>query len=121
MKSPRSRYSSGSPSRTISPGKGGRTRGWRADSPKKGRERHSMRHRCPECFLVKPEGFPVCDKNCNYDCRGVTAAKVRAGQYHYPEAKAKAERLEKELGCPSPKRRSSRKRKTPKRRRSHKA
>ena len=74
-----------------SEGRGSRTRGWAAAAPQRGKERQDLFKRCgAKCFLKPGDlGFPVClplreSKGCNVDCRGITAAKVRAGQYHYP-------------------------------------
>lgn len=61
-------------------------RGWSADAPKKGRDRHLLREKCGDkCFLIPDrEAFPICPRcndsecNCHIDCRGLTAAKIRA-------------------------------------------
>ena len=84
-------------------GRGGRTRGWRARSPKKGRDRHQLMRECGrKCFLDPDnEGFPICPKCqlgdgkciCAIDCGGVTSAKVRASQWGYPKIRAKADEI----------------------------
>ena len=59
-------------------GRGSRTRGWRALSPKPGTDRHYLYQKCGQkCFLGKGETFPICQRchkgkcNCRIDCRGV--------------------------------------------------
>ena len=72
-------------------GRGSRTRGWRADSPRRGTERHLLKAKCgSKCFLAPDsEGFPICPKClgkrcvCRADCRGLLAAEIRAKQYGY--------------------------------------
>lgn len=74
-------------------GRGRPTRGWALDAPKKGRERHQLKKKCgSKCFLLsETEGFPICSKcdnnhcSCEIDCRGLTAAKIRAHQYKYTD------------------------------------
>jgi len=74
-------------------GRGRPTRGWALDAPKKGTERHQLKKECGDkCFLLpETEGFPICPKcvdatcNCQIDCRGLTAAKMRAHQYKYTD------------------------------------
>lgn len=81
-------------------GRGSATRGWKAASPKKGTARHEMSKKCPDCFLLpNEEKFPICTENCKPDCRGITAAKVRAKQYGYEGVYNKAVVMEKKLGC----------------------
>ena len=88
-------------------GRGERTRGWRATAPQKGKERHELKGKCRDkCFLLPgEEKFPVCPSlrytngKCQVDCRGVTAALVRARQYGYPEVAKKAVKLEKKYKC----------------------
>lgn len=60
------------------------TKGWKTDAPKRGKERHELVKRCPDCFLIpEQEKFPVCKVDCSYDCRGIRAAKIRLHQYGY--------------------------------------
>jgi hypothetical protein len=77
-------------------GGGSATRGWAQDAPRKGNERHRLKK---ECFLLPDtEGFPICPKcgdvcNCQLDCRGLTAAKVRAHQYKHTELYERIDQL----------------------------
>ena len=87
-------------------GRGMRTRGWAAAAPQKGKERRALKEQCgDECFLMpEREGFPVCaalreGQGCKVDCRGVTAAKVRAAQWKYPRVKETATSLQKKYKC----------------------
>lgn len=72
-------------------GRGSSTRGWALDAPKRGVERHQLKQQCGNrCFLLpEEEAFPICPRcrgdkcACKADCRGITAAKVRAHQYKY--------------------------------------
>lgn len=70
-------------------GRGRPTRGWALDAPKRGKERHLLKEKCGDkCFLLpETEGFPICPKccTCEIDCRGLTAAKIRAHQYKYTD------------------------------------
>jgi hypothetical protein len=58
-----------------------------------------------DCFLLpKRNAFPVCaslrtKQGCKVDCRGIIAAKVRAGQWKYEDVKKAAIALEKKYGC----------------------
>lgn len=82
-------------------GRGSRTRGWAADAPKRGRDRHLLKEKCGnKCFLLPDtEGFPICPKcfgdvcTCQIDCRGVLAAKIRARQYKYTQVAQAAEKI----------------------------
>ncbi len=86
--------------------KGKSLRGWGAAAPQRGKERHELMHACGrECFL-KPdtEGFPICaalreGNGCKVDCRGIIAAKVRAGEWKYSDVIKATKILEKEYGC----------------------
>lgn len=88
-------------------GRGGKTKGWKNDAPKRGAERTALKAKCGnECFL-KPDnnGFPICaslrtGKNtCKVDCRGIIAAKVRSGQWDYKDVHEAAVILGKKYGC----------------------
>jgi len=101
-------------------GRGGRTRGWAAAAPQRGRERHELMRDCGSSCFLKPEteGFPICaalreGHGCKVDCRGITSAKVRAGQWKYPDVYDEATKLQKKYKC----RESSSKKKTTRRRR----
>ncbi len=87
-------------------GRGGRTRGWAAAAPQRGREREALMAECgDECFLLPGRrGFPVCaalreGRGCAVDCRGVTSAKVRAAQWKYPRVYQAAEDLDQHYNC----------------------
>lgn len=91
----------------VAKGRGVRTRGWRLDAPKRGRgrERERLYKNCKEECFLKPEkrGFPICKKcqssekcQCQIDCRGIAAAKVRAHQWKYRQLYQKIDMLEKQ-------------------------
>ena len=54
-------------------GRGSALRGWHPI--KKASGRRALAEKCEKkgekCFLKPPFGFPVCDKNCKIDCKGV--------------------------------------------------
>jgi hypothetical protein len=84
----------------ASSGRGIRTRGWRAMSPKPGSNRHYLYQKCGrKCFLGPGESFPVCARcqkgrcSCRIDCRGVASASVRAHQYKHKGIYSKINRL----------------------------
>ena len=78
------------------------TKGWSKDAPKKGTQRHILNEKCGSaCFLLpKTEAFPICPRcdgdhcQCKIDCRGLTAAKIRAHQYKYVDLYDTIQRLE---------------------------
>jgi hypothetical protein len=76
--------------------KGSRTRGWGASSPQKGRERYALKAKCGNKCFLEPSSYkyPVCNKNCKYDCRGIISAKVRSRQYHNQRIASKAQNLQ---------------------------
>jgi hypothetical protein len=87
-------------------GRGARTRGWAGAAPQKGSERHTLKEECGDVCFLKPdtEGFPICaalreGQGCKVDCRGVTSARVRAGQWKYPGVYKEASKLEGKYGC----------------------
>ena len=88
-------------------GRGGRTRGWAAEAPQRGRERHALKKKCGSSCFLKPEteGFPICPAlrvtggKCRTSCKGIISAKVRAGQWKYEDVKEAAEELERKYGC----------------------
>lgn len=89
-------------------GRGGKTKGWKNDAPKRGAERTALKSKCgEECFLKPDEnGFPICaalqkggKNNCKVDCRGIIAAKVRSGQWDYEDVHEAAMILSKKYGC----------------------
>lgn len=86
--------------------RGSKTRGWGAAAPQRGRERDELKEKCgDDCFLLpNKNAFPVCaalrtKQGCTVDCRGIIAAKVRAGQWKYEDVKKAAIALEKKYGC----------------------
>lgn len=94
-----------------SEGRGGQTRGWRALSPQKFRERHELaaaaKEQGVECFLEpETEGYPICPALrttggvAQRDCRGVLAAKIRAARLHHDELVAKADKIAEQMECP---------------------
>lgn len=71
--------------------RGSANRGWAADSPKRGTDRHLLKEKCGDrCFLVpETEAFPICPRcvdgicQCELDCRSLPSAKSRAQQHKY--------------------------------------
>jgi hypothetical protein len=95
---------------------------WSQVAPKGVGQRNALRSRCgTKCFLrPKDNGFPVCSaksRKCDYNCKGLFAAKGRASQYKYASIAAKADRLIKKHCSPSRSTRKSRRRSTRKSRR----
>lgn len=85
-------------------GRGSRTKGWGAVAPHLVSNRQALKKACGNsCFLV-PErmAFPICRRcesepcQCEVDCHGLTAAKVRANQWKYKNVANAANRLIKE-------------------------
>lgn len=102
----RSKAKKRSPKRSVkrppkrSVGRGGRTRGWKAAAPARGRERSVMKKKCgSKCFLSPAKnGYPICARNtCKPDCRGIISAKVRAGQYKEKSVMALARQMERKF------------------------
>lgn len=85
-------------------GRGSRTRGWAAAAPQRGRPRKELMKKCGrKCFLYPEQlKFPICRKcyqgkcDCAIDCRGVTAAKVRAREWKYPQIAEAATEIERQ-------------------------
>lgn len=80
---------------------------WKKKAPKRVSRRRKMKKDFgSDCFLL-PNGtkknrspmFPVCDKDGEYDCGGIRAARTRASQWKYDKVKRDAERLGKRIGC----------------------
>jgi hypothetical protein len=90
-------------------GRGSRTRGWAAASPKKGSDRHMLKEQCGNKCFLKPEdeAFPICARcvngkcDCKVDPRAMISAKVRAGQYKYDEVTKAIQKLEKKMASPT--------------------
>ena len=88
-------------------GKGSASKGWKNDSPKKGKQRKILFNKCGKGCLLMPSrlGFPVCQKckmgicTCRADCRGILAAKIRASQWKHNIVKVKADALGKKSEC----------------------
>lgn len=75
--------------------RGKRTAGWGKNAPTKGKQRAHLKDKCgSKCFLrPKNKGFPICSKSCSLNCRGLYAAKSRAGQYNYSRIESIASKL----------------------------
>lgn len=92
------------PIKTYHDGRGSKTRGWSVDAPQRGRERHQLKAKCGDsCFLIpENESFPICARcksntqcDCEIDCRGLAAAKIRAHQWKYTQLYDTIDKLEK--------------------------
>lgn len=84
----------------VARGKNRRSRSWTDDAPRRGRERHALLDKCGRTCFLNPdnEAFPVCSRlgigqDCDLDCRGVYAAKLRARQWGYENVEKQAEKL----------------------------
>jgi hypothetical protein len=73
------------------------SKGWKNAAPKPGKARDRLLAKCgKKCFLrPSDKGFAICTMNCKPDCRGLAAAKARAGQYKHSKIEAAAQRKEK--------------------------
>lgn len=60
--------------------------------PRSPRKRSAQQKRCgSKCYLLPSQNkFPICNQQCNVDCRGLRAAMSRAGQYGYDSVYDKA-------------------------------
>jgi len=93
--------------KNMGKGQGSRTRGWSAVAPQKGTERNRLIDQCGDKCFLKPDskGFPICPKcmedecECEIDCRGLMAAKVRARQWDHNDIARKADRIGRKK-CP---------------------
>ncbi len=89
-------------------------KGWGKVKPHTREERiESMRNHGKKCFLKPDElKYPVCDKNGDYDCKGIIAAKFWADTadtkskksrkkrpYSFKKISKSARKLGKKLGC----------------------
>ena len=71
------------------------TKGLKEEQPRNLSQREKMAKKCPYCLLnLQLLKFPVCTENCQYNCRGIVSALVRARQYHHEDIAKKAEELE---------------------------
>ena len=77
--------------------------GWRAAAPKTLEQRRRLLARCGKRAFLDPANlkYPVMAKSgpCVIDCRGLRAAKSRAGQYHHRSLEKKATRLGRRVSC----------------------
>lgn len=75
--------------------------GWHNISPKTKTERDKVKDKCGDkCFLMPEEDkFPVCDKKCNIDCRGIHSAYIRAKQHGYTKVANDAQNLLHKYNC----------------------
>jgi hypothetical protein len=86
--------------------------GWKNDKPESKNLRQMLDKKC----FLKPNSlnYPVCDKNGNYDCKGIIASKFWADvaeikakkrktrkkrPYSFKNISKKAVKLGKKLGC----------------------
>lgn len=81
-------------------GRGELTRGWHAAMPQRGRERDELWNKCGEACFLQPrtKGFPICPalregQGCKVDCRGLIAAKNRAGEWGYTNVERFADEI----------------------------
>lgn len=74
-------------------------KGWSKLSPNKSQRREMLDMCGDKCFLLPREKkFPICAKGtCTVNCRGISAAKIRASQYKYNLVVDKANRLQRKL------------------------
>lgn len=88
-------------------GRGAPTRGWKAEAPTRGKERHQLHAKCGEgCFLdPEHEKYPICsslranEDQCGVDCRGILSAKIRARQYGHEDVARKADKMAERYNC----------------------
>ncbi|HSW76368.1 MAG TPA: hypothetical protein VLG50_04960 [Candidatus Saccharimonadales bacterium] len=83
-----------------SEGRGSKTRSWAARSPQRGTERHTLLNQCgAKAFLdAENEKYPVMSAlrtgdGCQYNCKGLQSAYIRARQYHNEPIATKAKGL----------------------------
>lgn len=83
-------------------------KGWAEIKPKNMADKRRLAKECPDqCFLVPDKlKFPICPKckkgkpcKCVQDCRGLIAAKSRAGAWKYNQVKSMADKIAKKKGC----------------------
>lgn len=84
--------------------RGARTvKGWASRAPKTKGEREALYARCGAAAFLDPanRAYPVMAKSgpCVVDCKGLRAAKSRAGQQHKRKLRAKADRLDSRASC----------------------
>jgi hypothetical protein len=76
---------------------------WGQVKPIRKGDRRAVLADCGEsCFLIpKDLKFPICKKTrpCEYSCRGLRAAKARAGEWKYTKVLERAKELSKRFDC----------------------
>ena len=82
-------------------GSGSRSRGWADIAPRSKSEREALLKKCGKKCFLEPEAlkFPVCDKDCKVDYRGIQAAKIRASQWKHKNALKEVSKFEKKKQC----------------------
>jgi len=77
------------------------SKGWKQAKPKSVGARQALKEKCgSRCFLLPSKlKFPICNKNCKVDCRGLVAAKSRAGEWKYRTVYKKANALINKGSC----------------------
>jgi len=79
-------------------------RGWRKQAPKTLQQRRRLLKKCGREAFLKPDtlAFPIMaarTRTCSVSCKGLLAAKARAGQFGHRRLEAKAQRLGERHGC----------------------
>ena len=76
-------------------------KGWKKAKPQSVGSRRKMYKKCgSRCFLRPSElKFPICRKDCKVDCRGLVAAKSRAGEWKYSTVYKKANAMINKSSC----------------------
>jgi hypothetical protein len=87
-------------------------KGWKKAKPQSVESRRKMYEKCgSRCFLgltkarrsrdLRPSElkFPICRKDCKVDCRGLVAAKSRAGEWKYSTVYKKANAMINKGSC----------------------
>ena len=74
---------------------------WSEVAPKTKAQRQQLIQICgSSCFLLPDQlKFPVCTSDCNVNCKGLIAARIRARQWNYPEVDKKVSEYYKEANC----------------------
>uniref|UniRef100_A0A6C0K5P4 Uncharacterized protein n=1 Tax=viral metagenome TaxID=1070528 RepID=A0A6C0K5P4_9ZZZZ len=78
---------------------------WGQNKPDSVGQRRELFNQCGEsCFLIPDPNnlkFPICNKTmpCTYNCRGLRAAKSRAGEWKYKKVLQRAHQLSDRFEC----------------------